>query len=76
MEEAQIPPPGIATRCSGGRLGVHVSVASPLQDGRLALSAVIEEAGGAKSYWALAHPPGRPDFHSAAGFLVPLQPAA
>jgi hypothetical protein len=29
----------------------------------LGLSAVIEEASGRKSYWALAHPPGEPDFH-------------
>ena len=30
---------------------------------RLGLSAVIEEADGRQSYWALAHPQGRPDFH-------------
>ncbi len=30
---------------------------------RLGLAAVIEEASGRKSYWALAHPPGKPDFH-------------
>jgi hypothetical protein len=30
---------------------------------RLGLSAVIEEAAGSKSYWALAFPPGKPDFH-------------
>ena len=30
---------------------------------RLGLAAVIEETGGRKSYWALAHPPGQPDFH-------------
>jgi hypothetical protein len=30
---------------------------------RLGLSAVIEETSGHKSYWALAHPPGKPDFH-------------
>jgi hypothetical protein len=30
---------------------------------RLGLSAVIEESNGRKSYWALAHPPGKPDFH-------------
>jgi len=30
---------------------------------RLGLSAVLEETGGRKSYWALAHPPGKPDFH-------------
>ena len=29
----------------------------------LGLSAVIEETDGRKSYWALAHPPGEPDFH-------------
>jgi hypothetical protein len=32
---------------------------------RLGLSAVIEEASGRQSYWALAHPPGKPDFHHA-----------
>lgn len=32
---------------------------------RLGLSAIIEEASGRKSYWALAHPPGKPDFHHA-----------
>jgi hypothetical protein len=30
---------------------------------RLGLSALIEDASGRKSYWALAHPPGKPDFH-------------
>jgi len=30
---------------------------------RLGLAAVIEETSGRKSYWALAHPPGKPDFH-------------
>jgi len=40
---------------------------------RVGLSAVIEEAGGRKSYWALAHPPGKPDFHHADGFALELQ---
>jgi hypothetical protein len=30
---------------------------------RAGFSAVIETRDGAKSYWALAHPPGEPDFH-------------
>lgn len=30
---------------------------------RLGLSAVIETGDGALSYWALRHPPGKPDFH-------------
>lgn len=43
--------------------------------GSLALSAVIETLDGAKSYWALAHPPGKPDFHHADCFAIEL-PAA
>ena len=43
---------------------------------RLALSftAVIEETNGTKSYWALAHPPGKPDFHAPACFAATLAP--
>jgi hypothetical protein len=41
----------------------------------LGLSAVIEELGGPKSYWALAHPPGDPDFHHPSCFTLQL-PAA
>lgn len=33
-----------------------------------ALTAVIEEEGGHKSYWAMAHPPEKPDFHDPACF--------
>lgn len=39
---------------------------------RLGLSAVIEDAAGAISYWALAHPPGKADFHHADGFTLDL----
>ena len=37
-----------------------------------ALSAVIEETDGTKSYWALAHPPGKPDFHHPTCFAATL----
>jgi hypothetical protein len=30
---------------------------------RLGIAAVIEEISGHRSYWALAHPPGKADFH-------------
>ena len=43
---------------------------------RLGASAVIEEASGRISYWALAHPPGKPDFHHADGFTLDLPPVA
>jgi len=36
------------------------------------LSAVIEEEGGHKSYWAIAHAKDRPDFHSEACFAARL----
>jgi len=39
---------------------------------RLALSAVIEDSERRRSYWALAHPPGKPDFHHADGFALAL----
>ena len=37
---------------------------------RLALSPVIED--GALSYWALRHPPGRPDFHHQDAFTLEI----
>ena len=39
---------------------------------RVGISAVIEEAGGRLSYWALKHPRGRPDFHDADCFAGEL----
>lgn len=42
---------------------------------RLALSAIIEEAEGRKSWWALAHAPGKPDFHHPDGFTLELSAA-
>lgn len=40
---------------------------SPL---RFGLAAVIEEIGGHQSYWALAHPPGKADFHHSDCFML------
>ena len=47
----------------------------PDADWRLALTAVIEQRDSLKSYWALAHPAGQPDFHHADGFSQILTPA-
>jgi hypothetical protein len=41
----------------------------------LALSAVIEDEAGALSYWALRHPPGKPDFHHPDQFALELDEA-
>jgi hypothetical protein len=42
---------------------------------RLGLSAMIEEASGRKSYWALTHPPGKADFHHSDCFAQEIAPA-
>jgi hypothetical protein len=39
---------------------------------RIGLSAVLEETNGRKSYWALAHPPDKADFHHADCFALEL----
>ena len=39
---------------------------------RVALCVVIEELDGALSYWALAHPAPRPDFHHPDGFALEI----
>lgn len=51
------------------RLDARIKAKGPL---RIGLSAVIEEKGGALSYWALRHPPGNPDFHHRRAFVLAL----
>lgn len=41
---------------------------------RLGLSALIEDVSDQKSYWALTHPPGKPDFHHLNSFSHELSP--
>ena len=41
---------------------------------KVGLSAVIESSDGSKSYWALAHPDGPPDFHNRDCFVALLPP--
>jgi len=71
--------PHVSVRRSAGRLELDALVRldrlAPL-DARaaltLALSAVIEDEEGVLSYWALAHPPGKPDFHHPVAFAMDL----
>jgi hypothetical protein len=52
---------------------LELAISLPVQKPwRVGLAAVIEETDGAKSYWALKHPPGKPDFHHADGFVLEL----
>jgi hypothetical protein len=43
---------------------------------RLGLAAVIEDRARSLSWWALAHPGEKPDFHHPDGFVIPLDMAA
>lgn len=57
--------------------GISFTVAAPFlpiggPDTFLGLSAVIEEIDGTKSYWALRHPLGAPDFHHRDCFALRL----
>ena len=54
-------------------IAVEVAVSADLApDSPLNLTAVIEEEGGVKSYWALAHPDWPPDFHNRDCFVAHL----
>lgn len=71
MREADAAPV-IAWRGSTLTAAVAVPIAG---DWRVNLTAVLEEADGTKSYWALAHPDGPPDFHDPACFVLELAAA-
>jgi hypothetical protein len=75
--------PRIAVTQEDGQLHLHAVLPATLlpehQPGalqqpalQLALSCVIAAADGSRSYWALAHPPGQPDFHQRSNFTLNL----
>jgi len=74
MALAELSPPAIITGANATHVDVDALIYLTANDEswQLALTAVIEETNGVKSYWALRHPPGKPDFHHADGFVVEL----
>ncbi len=70
--------PQISVRNTAGRLELDAVVPLhrlfPGQQAELsiALSVVIEDDSGALTYWALRHPPGKPDFHHPEAFALVL----
>jgi hypothetical protein len=77
MAPFELPgPPRVAVGRRPDRLTLEAELDLAALPGelRLALSAVIEAADGSLSYWALRHPPGKPDFHHADGFALRLDP--
>ncbi|MCH4150502.1 MAG: DOMON-like domain-containing protein [Sphingobium sp.] len=72
MSDVALMPPEIRVSREPGLLQCDVTVRCGFAVGRIGLSAVIEEKGGGISYWALAHPPGKADFHHPACFAAEL----
>ncbi len=74
LEIARVPT--LVTRRTGNRLELEAEICrESLPQGRplrLGLSAVVEDADGVLSYWALQHPPGEPDFHHPDSFAMQL----
>ncbi len=72
----EVADPVITIRSAATELRLDASIAVKPGKHFLALCAVLEEDGGALSgalsYWALEHPPGKPDFHHPAGFALEL----
>ena len=65
--------PAIGVRSAPGKLDLSASIALPdAQPLVIGLAAVIEDARGALSYWALRHAPGKPDFHHPCAFALEL----
>lgn len=73
-------PPRLAASVADDRLALEAVVPRETLLGlpggpmlRLGLAAVIERSDGGLSYWALAHPGDRPDFHDPAGFVLEVE---
>ena len=72
---AEIAAPKFEVRGSANAFSLQAALALdrlPSPAWRLGLAAVLEEANGRKSYWALEHAPGKPDFHHADCFALRL----
>jgi len=74
-------PPTVAVVEAGNELRVTASMELPALarapwPWRVGLTAVVEDRAGERSYFALAHPRAKPDFHDAAGFAISLDGSA
>lgn len=72
MRTHEISPPKIEIETGNAQFVLTASFDVTGLSGALAISAVIEEADGIKSYWALFHAEGKPDFHHGACFAATL----
>jgi hypothetical protein len=77
MAEEMIARPRIACDYSESHFALNAEFDLPdgLEDGPLmmGIAAVVEESDDHRSYWALAHTSGEPDFHHKDCFALPLE---
>lgn len=76
-----VPPPTVEMRSGAEAFElsavIDLDAALGLLDAlpwQLGLAAVVEDRSGRLSHWALAHPPGAPDFHHEDCFVLELPP--
>jgi hypothetical protein len=74
MRDAPVSAIAIACAHDDAGLVLKASIAADLPTpAQVALNAIVEHANGAKQYWALAFPPGKPEFHSEANRQLILE---
>ena len=71
-EACPVSDPCIAVRAGAELLELEARVSVPSEPLLVGLTAVIEERSGTRSYWALRHGAGRPDFHERSTFALEL----
>ncbi len=71
LREENVKPVIRMHTCAGT---LELEAAIPCAAGKIAvgISAVMHEQDGTNSYWALRHPPGKPDFHHRDAFALEL----
>lgn len=74
MRDAPVGAIAIACVHDDHGLVLKASIAADLSaPAQVALNAIVEHADGGKQYWALAFPPGKPEFHSEANRQLILE---
>jgi hypothetical protein len=76
MQAVEAVSPNVTVHRHDGTLLIDAALTlaelDPIDNLDIGLTAVVEERSGQLSYWALAHPGAKPDFHDARGFVLTL----
>jgi hypothetical protein len=78
MRNEMLDDPGIALSRDRRTLTATIDLSGAPEAGLvwdMNVTAIIEDKAGARAFWALAHAPGKPDFHNADCFIARVPPA-